>query len=88
MPNLILTPGEIANVSAYILSLRDRPPFLTVRVWRDRGSGGRALPTSRQSFPIAFSGRGYRGDIRRIIGHTGALSPVRAAKAERPFSVQ
>ena len=26
MPNLILTPEEIANVSAYILSLRDRPP--------------------------------------------------------------
>jgi cytochrome c len=26
MPNLILTPEEIADVSAYILSLRDRPP--------------------------------------------------------------
>ena len=26
MPNLILTPDEIADVSAYILSLRDRPP--------------------------------------------------------------
>jgi mono/diheme cytochrome c family protein len=25
MPNLILTPEEIADVSAYILSLRDRP---------------------------------------------------------------
>ena len=24
MPNLILTPAEIANVTAYILSLRDR----------------------------------------------------------------
>ena len=27
MPNLILTPDEIADVSAYVLSLRDRPPF-------------------------------------------------------------
>jgi mono/diheme cytochrome c family protein len=26
MPNLILTPEEIADVSAYILSLRHRPP--------------------------------------------------------------
>jgi len=26
MPNLILTPQEIVDVSAYILSLRDRPP--------------------------------------------------------------
>ena len=26
MPNLILTPDEIADVSAYVLSLRDRPP--------------------------------------------------------------
>jgi mono/diheme cytochrome c family protein len=26
MPNLILTPEEIADVSAYILSLRQRPP--------------------------------------------------------------
>jgi mono/diheme cytochrome c family protein len=26
MPNLILTPEEIAGVSAYILSLRDHPP--------------------------------------------------------------
>lgn len=26
MPNLILTPHEIADVSAYVLSLRDRPP--------------------------------------------------------------
>src|SRR5215469_4188053 len=26
MPNLILTPEEIADVSAYILSLRNRPP--------------------------------------------------------------
>jgi mono/diheme cytochrome c family protein len=26
MPNLILTPDEITDVSAYILSLRDRPP--------------------------------------------------------------
>ena len=26
MPNLILTPDEIADVSAYILSLRKRPP--------------------------------------------------------------
>jgi hypothetical protein len=25
MPNLILTPEEIADVSAYILSLRDHP---------------------------------------------------------------
>jgi len=27
MPNLILTPDEITDVSAYILSLRNRPPF-------------------------------------------------------------
>jgi cytochrome c len=27
MPNLILTPDEIADVSAYILSLRERPHF-------------------------------------------------------------
>jgi len=27
MPNLILTPDEIKDVSAYILSLRNRPPF-------------------------------------------------------------
>jgi len=26
MPNLILTPEEIADVSAYILSLHHRPP--------------------------------------------------------------
>jgi hypothetical protein len=26
MPNLILMPDEIADVSAYGLSLRDRPP--------------------------------------------------------------
>ena len=26
MPNLILTPEEMANVTAYILSLRNRPP--------------------------------------------------------------
>jgi mono/diheme cytochrome c family protein len=26
MPNLILTPEEIADVTSYILSLRDRPP--------------------------------------------------------------
>ena len=26
MPNLILTPDEIADVSAYVLSLLDRPP--------------------------------------------------------------
>ena len=25
MPNLMLTPEEIADVSAYVLSLRDRP---------------------------------------------------------------
>jgi len=27
MPNLILTLDEITDVSAYILSLRNRPPF-------------------------------------------------------------
>ena len=26
MPNLILTPEEIADITSYILSLRDRPP--------------------------------------------------------------
>jgi len=88
MPNLILTPGEIAiSAPTFLAFAIGRLPDRS-RIARVRGSGGQALPTLRPSFPIAFSGRGYRGDIRRIIGHTGALSPVRAAKAERPFSVQ
>src|SRR5215510_12862931 len=73
MPNLILTPQEIVDVSAYILSLRDPPALLTRSCRRARYfcCAASFFPLRRSLREYHRRGRGYCSDVRRIIAQLG-----------------